>query len=267
MWRHSALRTLYASPYFKGRDRLISLIASTFASHPVRLPDGLQMDLDCAEWTQIEILAKGAAEPLTLRLMKNVIQEGDVVVDVGAHVGQHAIVAARACGEAGLVIAIDPQPYNVDRIARNADLNGLTNVDAVCAAVGNEGGYIKFALQSATDRARLSLVRPSPNEKACLVEVPIRRLDDILASRRLSHVKLIKIDVEGYELEVLEGLGEMVATCDHIVFELLAETEKRKSEAVIDLLKRSGFLLRDVLGNRWNPGLPLMEHNCWASRS
>jgi FkbM family methyltransferase len=240
-------------------------IAQTFATRPVRLPGGLLMDLDPYEWIQLEILIRGATEPFTLQLMRQLVEEGDVVIDVGAHVGHHALIAALAAGATGSVYAFDPQPYNVDRIARNAAHNGLVNVVAVCAAVGAKNAFIRIPAQSQRDRARLSLSAPGPNDLAAFVEVPLRRLDSYIDDNRLQAPKLVKIDVEGYEPEVLRGLGERLKECRNIILEVLEDADPGKTREVVQLLTTNNFSLRDVHGQPWRAGLPLVECNLWAA--
>lgn len=266
MIRHSLLRALYALPYFRGRDRLISSIARSFYSRPIRLPDGLQMYLDAGEWGQLEIVVRGATEPKTLRLIGELADNGDVIVDVGAHVGHHAMVAARGVGAAGRVLAIDPQPYNVDRIARNAACNGFLNIEALCAAAGSTDGFVQFHLQDPSDRSRLSLGLPSPNDLGALIEVPRRRLETILIARDIPVIKLLKIDVEGYEWDVLVGLGAKLADCQNIIFEVLKDTPAEMTERITRHLVDAGFLLTNIEGHKWKSGDPLPENNVWAHR-
>jgi FkbM family methyltransferase len=241
-------------------------IARTFTTRPVRLPDGLLMDLDPSEWIQLEILTRGAAEPVTLQLTRKLVAEGDVVIDVGAHVGHHTLVAARAAGATGSVHAFDPQPYNADRIARNVEHNGLGNVVVVCAAVGAENVFIRIPIQSQRDRARLSLLAPGPNDLNTFVEVPLRRLDSYIDEHRLMAPKLVKIDVEGYELAVLRGLGERLKDCRNVILEVLDDADPERTREAVDLLTANGFSLRDCHGQPWKHGAPLVECNVWAVR-
>lgn len=74
--RVGLLRLLYASPRFKGRDRLIGALTASFAKKPVRLPTDLMMFLDPGEWVQQEILIKGATEPATPVFFKETRHDG-----------------------------------------------------------------------------------------------------------------------------------------------------------------------------------------------
>jgi hypothetical protein len=82
----------------------------------------------------------------------------------------------------------------------------------------------------------------------------------------LSGPKLVKIDVEGYEPEVLQGLGERLKECRNIILEVLNDADADRIRDIVQLLKKNDFTLRDVQGNPWRIGLPLLECNLWAVR-
>ncbi len=108
--RLQLLRWLSSVRYFRGRNRLNHYLAGSFVPRPVRLPSGLWMYLDPFEYVQLEILIRGAAEPQTLALIRNIVGRGACVIDVGAHIGHHVLEAAAATGSDGRVFAFDPQP-------------------------------------------------------------------------------------------------------------------------------------------------------------
>ena len=265
--RLSALRLFFALPYFRGRDRIIGFLSDSFVQKPIKLGDGLRMFLDASEYVQLEILVHGATEPLTLALIRKLVAVGDSVVDVGAHIGHHALVAAQEAGSKGRVIAIDPQPYNADRIACHAVLNSLDTITTICAAAGTLDSFVSLPVQSERDRSRMSLHQAGPNDLSVSVEVPLRRLDTIFAQHSLGEVKLLKIDVEGYELEVLRGVGSRLSDCRNIILELLEGTGAERNREVVNLLSAQGSDLFDVTGKPWQGAMPLPECNIWAVRS
>ena len=265
--RRQLLRLLYATPRIRGRDHLISTVADSFVVKPVRLPDGLMMYLDAVEWSQLEILVFGVVEPATTALIGKLVTHGDHVIDVGAHVGHHACFAARAAGATGRVLAIDPQPHNADQIARNASLNGLSNLITICAAAGQSNGFIRVPIQSDRDRSRLSILKRGPNDLDVLVEVPLRRLDELVEANGIVSPKLVKIDVEGYELEVLLGMGDRLMDCENIILEVLETADANRTDEIIRLLSSVGFTLRNIEGRTWLAGMELPERNLWATRA
>lgn len=101
--------------------------------HATYIKSGFYMYLDPLEWMQITLLSGQTTEPQTMRLFERLLKPGDVYLDVGAHVGFHTLVGAE-----GRVIAIEPQPYNCDRILRNWHLNGYENLFLYVAVAGRD---------------------------------------------------------------------------------------------------------------------------------
>jgi FkbM family methyltransferase len=145
-------------------------------------------------------------------------------------------------------------------------LNGLTNIVTVCAAAGDKDGFVKLPMQSERDRSRLSMLEAGPNSQDAFVEVPIRRLDTFIDTHDIGPIQLLKIDVEGFEFEVLRGLGNRIANCRNVILELLDATSVTRNRCVMDMLASAGFELKDVAGQTWQWGMPLVESNLWASR-
>jgi len=129
------------------------------------------------------------------------IDGGGVFVDVGAHVGRYTIPLAKAVGDGGLVIAVEPHPENYEILVRNIELNGLKNVVAV-----NKAAYsrvCKLKLYTALRHGQHSVVK---DHGLGYVIVDAEPVDDILNRLGVEKVSCVKIDVEGAELEVLKGM-------------------------------------------------------------
>jgi FkbM family methyltransferase len=95
------------------------------------------------------------------------------------------------------------------------------NLFLYVAAAGSQDAFVGLNEQSSFDRARLSLHLPPVNDRPQRFQVPLVRLDTIITSRKLGHVRLAKIDVEGYENEVLQGLEGSAECIDNIILEVL----------------------------------------------
>ena len=226
------------------------------------------LDLDPMEWTQSDILRDGGIEPLTTELYRKLLKRGDTYVDVGAHIGFHTLVARSYVGETGKVIAVEPQPYNCHKILTNWRANKFENLVLFIAAVGENNGHIPLHSQNPTDTTRLSLSLEPVNDQPQVFQVPLMRLDNILEGQGIRHVRLLKIDVEGYELETLAGLGACSGMVENIILEVLETSSKlsEKSEMLIETLRKLGYSLKSVDGKPWTQGRPLSENNLWATR-
>jgi FkbM family methyltransferase len=263
------MRSIYTAllrgPRFRGRARLEAFFRDRLAPSGDEVC-GLKMQLDPQEWLQVDLLAGRSFEPLTTRLFKTVLGEGDTCIDVGAHVGFHTLMAARAVGGTGRVIAVDPQPYTCERLITNARLNALTNILVVCAAAGASDGFVVLPTQRPSDKARLSLVGPGVSDDRTSFEVALVRLDALAERHQISGVRLLKIDVEGYESEVLRGARALLERTENIILELLPDADPEAAVRVTVELDAMGFELRTVDGAAWQLGQSLPESNLWAHR-
>jgi len=132
-------------------------------------------------------------------------REGDIVIDVGAHVGMYTIKAAKLVGDKGLVVAIEPDPNNLVLLQRNIENYNLSNVKIVGKAAYNR--TTKTRLFLSRSRACNSLHYPHKN----YIEVEADTLDNIVSELELDRVDFIKIDAEGSEPEVLEGSKKILS--------------------------------------------------------
>ncbi len=131
----------------------------------------------------------------------HLLEPGDFVVDCGANIGFTTIFFAHFVGPDGRVMAFEPLSSNARDIRQNVKLNRLRNVDIREMAVGGQNGTVTIA---DTPNGILS----SDSQAWNLIAVPIVRLDDMVP---IGQPTFIKIDVEGYELEVLSGAQQILA--------------------------------------------------------
>jgi len=127
------------------------------------------------------------------------ISKGDIVVDIGAHVGTFTVEAAKKVGAQGLVVAIEPEPRNLRLLKHNVEHNMLTNVRIVPKAISNYSGKGKLFLISNDEGHSLNRV------SNIHIEVEVDCLDNIVSYLGLNHVDFVKIDAEGAEYEILRG--------------------------------------------------------------
>jgi FkbM family methyltransferase len=128
------------------------------------------------------------------------LKKGDIFIDIGAHIGYYTILASKEVGDKGKVIAFEPSIANFNRLIKNIKLNQCKNVVSECFAISNKRAYVK--LFTGVDTFTYSLIQ---NMKSSLYSfVPSISLDKYVFSKRIKP-KMIKIDVEGDELDVIES--------------------------------------------------------------
>ena len=161
---------------------------------------------------QITLFETGAYEPGTLALMAKLLHAGDTFLDVGANIGLMTLVAARAVGPSGGVFAFEPHPRIFERLLENIALSGVQNVTALRVALGAERSEREVYAYPDVNIGRASLVL-SNGGVAC-GKTAVMTLDDVLEERGLRSVRMMKVDVEGFELQVLKGATRLLQSAD-----------------------------------------------------
>ena len=147
-------------------------------------------------------------EPGTRRVLSKLLVPGTTFVDVGAHIGLLTLAGARAVGASGKVLAIEPVPLCFELLQRSLTINGLAErVEGKCQAVGAHHARCKFFVRDVLGHS--SLTRGEFAADGDEIEVSVAPLDELV--RPSERVDLIKIDVEGAELAVLEGMTRVIA--------------------------------------------------------
>ena len=148
----------------------------------------------------------GTYEVATMRWLKRTIQPGDVVADVGANIGYHALTLSRLVGGCGRVIAFEPNPPAVWRLRANLSLNGVLNVEVIESAVGDTDAETQLFRPVRDWHGHPSLHRHS--DEWVSVGCRVSRLDTIFAD--LPRLDLLKMDIEGAEPAALRGAASTI---------------------------------------------------------
>lgn len=175
-------------------------------SYAVRTPQGYVV-VPRDDIVLLVYLAEGGGhEAGTVRALEALVRPGDHVIDVGAHIGLMAVPLGRRVGADGSVLALEPSPLTADCLRRTLRLNGLSDrVQVVEKAASGVTGPVVFHVGHNTSLN--SLLDDDPAARA--VELDGVRLDDLVPPG--TRVDVVKIDVEGAELQVLAGMGRVIA--------------------------------------------------------
>lgn len=184
-----------------------------------KLPLGLRIECYKRDAVGRGLYRRGVHEPgLTKFLLEKFANAGgNSFLDVGANLGYFSCLLGKLAGPGGKVVSIEPEPNNFKLLQRNLRNNGLKNVAVHGCAVGAHDGTAKMGIYKAGNRGRHSLV----DLEGCkeFMEVPVRRLDDLVKNAGVDLWDLVKMDVEGYEWFVFEGAKETLARAKMLAME------------------------------------------------
>lgn len=210
-------------------------------------PDGRRFAVDAGDLMYEQVYRLGEYEPVVTRTMRALLREGDTTIDVGANHGWYSLVMAHAVGRRGTVHAIEPLPVMTEALLANFDRNPSLEVHLHPVAVGAQDGELELHVFPDLPHGHASAATLG-RRSYDIHRAPLRRLDSLLKGVRPD---LIKVDVEGFEPEVLAGAQGLIVTGGEPMWliEVNYETAAgfdRHPAAALDVLDKSAYALYRV---------------------
>lgn len=221
----------------------------TWRGQVTTLVNGMPIEVDPRDIVGSEILAQGMWEAETAIFLLSWLRPGMTFVDAGAHVGQYSMLASGRVGAAGRVVAFEPHPVLGRVLRRNVRRAGCTNVTVSSLALGQASSRAELVLHPSANYGGSSLRPDGATAHHRRAPVRVIPLDEYLARASVARrVDALKLDVEGAELDVIEGASRTLAANPRIVLvvEFLRDNPLRFGKTVEDLearLRELGFLL------------------------
>lgn len=166
-------------------------------------------------------------------LFRQLLKPGDVAIEAGANIGAHTVLLSNLVGEGGQIVAYEPQRIVFQTLCANLALNQCLNVDARQQGLGAQAGEMTLPIADPrviNNFGGLSLLASGSGEKVAIATID---------SLKLSRCHLIKIDVEGMEIDVLAGAQNTIQRCRPILY--LENDRAEKSAALIARVLAMGY--------------------------
>jgi FkbM family methyltransferase len=234
------LRKRHESPMLA---RLTARFASSFRHQEAQIGSGIGKGLFINVGSSAAAYVLGTFKPDLQTYLSSNVKAGNVFYDVGANVGFFSLLAARLIGPHGNVISFEPLPENLRSLRANVERNRFANVKILPFALGAANGEQVFQVSERPTWGKLKDVgTAAPDKYLTDIKVIVRRLDDLVIEGAIPPPDFVKIDVEGAEVEVVEGA---------------IETLSRHGPALIIELHGTGNLLTQVFARIGYCAIPL----------
>jgi FkbM family methyltransferase len=176
--------------------------------------DGLRYDLDLSQAIDLTIFVLGRFEPSTVAAFRRYVKPGATVLDIGANIGAQTLQLARLVGPNGRVLSFEPTDFAFAKLRRNLELNpqiaGQVTALQYFLTAGDRNAlphsvYSSWALPRSADahEKHLGLRMATAGARGAA-------LDRVLAEQGVERVDLVKLDVDGFECDVLAGASDMI---------------------------------------------------------
>ena len=194
-------------------------------------------------------------------LLDKTLEKGSVVLDIGANIGYYALMELNLIGPKGHLIAVEPSPWNVDLLKKNLDLNEKRdNVRVVAGAISSSSGTDTFHLASSSNLNTFqNYGTVAQHLTGETIEVNTYRVAEVLTKEELDRgVDLIRMDVEGHEVDVINGMMEEIKAgilSPSIIFEthISRYTKENDMAATLQGLFECGYSAK-YIASSWQPG-------------
>ena len=194
--------------------------------------------------------------PTLVKFWKNVIKEGDTVIDLGANIGFFTCLFAQLVGETGKVYAFEPGPDNCKLIRKNLEVNGYKNVVLEQKAVSNKAGKVKLYFSYSSVDHRIF----ETDEKRDSIDIDCITLDDYFSEMDVS-INVIKSNIQGSDCAGIQGAEKIIKNSKNLNYMSVEfDPDNLRSfnsdpEEFLDILLKMDYKLYDILayGNKIIP--------------
>jgi len=175
-------------------------------------------------------------------ICSRLIRQGDTVLDIGANLGMITLPMSFLVGKTGHVHAFEPNPKMRALLEQSISRNQASNVTLHRLAIGTETGHLELSVPS-DNAGRGTLVQNNNAIHHRKISVPVKRLSDVLDKTSIAPIRLVKIDVEGFEPQVLQGAQDLFLSQkpDAILFELNDSHGSIAKHPTIEFLSDFGY--------------------------
>jgi len=181
-------------------------------------------------------------------LLKTLLAEGDTFIDIGANIGDWTLPAAKRVGPAGRVLAFEPVPRMAEALRKSAWANRFRQLRVFEMALSNRAGEADFSVEKENSGgSRLGPMQNDPGRTFSGSRVKVATLDEVVGAEALTAVALVKIDVEGFEAEVLQGAARTLKELRPALYFEIGHEPPDKRRIIGELLIASGYELVGIV--------------------
>src|SRR5690554_911772 len=184
-----------------------------------------------------DLFLYGRREPICTQylMQSDLIGRGDCVLDIGANIGYYILLESKLVGSQGKIYAVEPVLNNFNLLTKNVKLNNLANVSTHQLAIGDRNCEAKIYVSNQANLCRME--KYEDTDIVDTQEVEVKTVDTFLKNKETP--KLIRMDVEGYEYEVLKGMSQTLKKDIALLIEVHPQFLRGKIDDFLNILEKN----------------------------
>lgn len=200
-----------------------------------------------ANWSNPLVGKQQLSEPMVF-FFKQFIKPGDLVIDIGANIGDTTVPMALCAGKEGLTLGFDPNPFVFKILQKNASLNkDKTNIVPVrCAVTDKEEEFYFISSEASFSNGGISPTKESNHGRFIYHEkikgVPLKQFLEEQYKEKVAKLSFIKIDTEGYDKEIIKSISDLIQTYRPVVVaESFGKATPEHKRELYDVISKLGY--------------------------
>ena len=209
----------------------------------------LKIKVDLCDWIQQQIYFLDYSDQNGINFLKKTLQKGDYFLDIGANIGGFSLVASKLVGDNGKVFAFEAVKHIKRRLDDNIKRNKLKNITVIKGAVFDKNTELELFLSNKKNSGMSSILRHT-NESGLKETVMGIRIDDFFKNEKIPKIKLIKLDIEGAEINAIAGMAETLSRYKPLVLMEISDgiisNSSYEKESIFTLMKTFNYSCQSI---------------------
>lgn len=199
----------------KGKYRMAQMLNAVFG-YAIYKIDGVKLELNPISLIDRKLISKRGHDPLVQEMLTVGLSQGGIFIDIGANIGYFSLIAAKMPNVK--VLAFEPSPRELFRLYRNICLNKLTNITVFPYGLAESNQTLPLYLSGDFNPGKNSVLDVEPLANSPPINCRFFALDDCLPPSFLKEIRVVKIDVEGFEVSVCKGMANSMELMNEAIF-------------------------------------------------
>jgi len=190
-----------------------------------------------------ELLIYGNHDPLTTEIILDELSEGMICIDIGSNIGYYALLESKKIGKNGNVLAIEPSPENFSTLVYNIKLQNDQNINAFNFAIGDKNDEIEFLISKKSNWSKVKDENDIIESEDKIIKIPLKTLNSFVKDNQLEKIDLLRMDVEGYENNIIDGAIEVLTKFKPKIMVEIHKMimGKKKTREILEKLKKLNY--------------------------